>query len=48
LHAGTRFSDLLAIQQRLDRYAPGPTGWTPAVDILETSDQYIVIAEVPA
>ena len=39
--------DLLAIQQRLDRYAPGPTGWTPAVDILETSDQYIVIAEVP-
>jgi HSP20 family protein len=39
--------DLLAIQQRLDRYAPGPTGWTPAVDILETSDQYIVVAEVP-
>lgn len=40
--------DLLAIQQRLDRYAPGPTtGWTPAVDILEATDQYIVIAEVP-
>lgn len=39
--------DLLAIQQRLDRYAPGPAGWTPAVDILETSDQYVVIAEVP-
>ena len=39
--------DLLAIQQRLDRYAPGPTGWTPAVDILETSNQYIVVAEVP-
>ena len=39
--------DLLAIQQRLDRYSPGPTGWTPAVDILESSDQYIVIAEVP-
>ena len=39
--------DLLAIQHRLDRYAPGPTGWTPAVDILESSDQYIVIAEVP-
>jgi HSP20 family protein len=39
--------DLLAIQQRLDRYAPGPTGWTPAVDILETSTHYIVIAEVP-
>ena len=40
-------SDLLAIQQRLDRYAPGPAGWKPAVDILETSDQYIVSAEVP-
>jgi HSP20 family protein len=39
--------DLLAIQQRLDRYAPGPAGWTPAVDILETADQYIVTAEVP-
>ena len=40
-------SDLLAIQQRLDRYAPGPAGWKPAVDIRETSDQYIVTAEVP-
>lgn len=39
--------DLLAIQQRLDRFAPGPSGWTPAVDILETTDQYIVTAEVP-
>lgn len=39
--------DLLAIQQRLDRFAPGPSGWTPAVDILETADQYIVMAEVP-
>jgi HSP20 family protein len=39
--------DLLAIQQRLDRYAPGPAGWTPAVDILETSEQYLVTAEVP-
>ena len=39
--------DLLAIQQRLERYAPGPAGWKPAVDIRETSDQYIVTAEVP-
>lgn len=39
--------DLLAIQQRLDRFAPGPSGWTPAVDILETADHYIVAAEVP-
>ena len=39
--------DLLAIQQRLDRYAPGPEGWTPAVDILETSELYVITAEVP-
>ena len=39
--------DLLAIQQRLDRYAPGPAGWKPAVDILETSDHYVVTVEVP-
>jgi HSP20 family protein len=40
--------DLLAIQQRLDRYAPtGPAGWTPAVDIQETPDAYVVAAEVP-
>jgi HSP20 family molecular chaperone IbpA len=24
--------DLLAIQQRLDRFAPGPAGWTPPVE----------------
>jgi len=39
--------DLLAIQQRLDRFAPGPAGWTPPVDLLETSDAYLVIAELP-
>ena len=39
--------DLLAIQQKLDRYAPGLSGWTPAVDIQETPDRYIVAAEVP-
>jgi HSP20 family protein len=39
--------DLLAIQQRLDRFAPGPAGWTPAVDLHETPDAYIVTAEVP-
>lgn len=39
--------DLLAIQQRLDRYAPGPAGWTPAVDLHETPDRYVVTAEVP-
>ncbi len=39
--------DLLAIQQRLDRFAPAPAGWTPAVDLLETPDRYVVTAELP-
>ena len=39
--------DLLAIQQRLDRFAPGPAGWTPPVDLLETTEAYLVIAELP-
>jgi HSP20 family protein len=39
--------DLLAIQQRLDRFAPGPAGWVPPVDLVETADQYVIIAEVP-
>ena len=39
--------DLLAIQQRLDRFAPAPAGWAPPVDLLETADAYLVIAELP-
>jgi HSP20 family protein len=39
--------DLLAIQQRLDRFAPGLSGWTPPVDLLETPDRYIITAELP-
>ena len=39
--------DLLAIQQRLDRFAPAPAGWTPPVDLLETDDAYVIVAEVP-
>ena len=39
--------DLLAIQQRLQRFAPGPTGWVPPVDLYETPDHYVLIAEVP-
>ena len=39
--------DLLAIQQRLDRYAPGPAGWTPPVDLYETPDRYVITAELP-
>ena len=39
--------DLLAIQQRLDRFAPAPAGWAPPVDLHETDDHYVVTAEVP-
>ena len=39
--------DLLAIQQRLDRVAPGPAGWVPPVDLHETADAYVVTAELP-
>jgi HSP20 family protein len=39
--------DLLAIQQRLDRFAPGPGGWMPPVDLHETSDRYVITAELP-
>jgi HSP20 family protein len=39
--------DLLAIQQRLDRFAPGPSGWQPPVDLYETADAYVVTAELP-
>jgi HSP20 family protein len=39
--------DLLAIQQRLDRFAPGPAGWAPPVDLQELPDSYVLTAEVP-
>jgi HSP20 family protein len=40
--------DLLAIQHRLERIASsGPQGWTPAVDLCETADAFIVTAELP-
>ena len=39
--------DLLAIQQRLDRLAPGPAGWQPPVDLYETADAYVLTAEIP-
>ncbi len=39
--------DLLAIQQRLDRFAPAPTGWIPPIDVHETADDYIITAELP-
>ena len=39
--------DLLAIQQRLDRFAPGQAGWVPPVDLHETPDRYVITAELP-
>ena len=39
--------DLLAIQQRLDRFAPGPAGWAPPVDVYETPNRYVITAELP-
>jgi HSP20 family protein len=39
--------DLLAIQQRLDPFASGPAGWTPAVDLQETAGEYVLTAELP-
>ena len=39
--------DLLAIQQRLDRFAPGPAGWRPPVDLHETADHFVITAELP-
>lgn len=39
--------DLLAIQQRLDRFAPGPAGWIPPVDLHETPGAYVITAELP-
>lgn len=39
--------DLLAIQQRLDRFAPGPAGWVPPVDLHETPYEYVITAELP-
>jgi len=39
--------DLLAIQQRLDRFAPGPAGWVPPIDVHETADEYVITSELP-
>lgn len=39
--------DLLAIQQRLDRFAPAPSGWIPPIDVHETAGEYVITAELP-
>ena len=42
------FRDILAIQHRLERLSPTPTqGWAPAVDLCETSDAFVITAELP-
>jgi HSP20 family protein len=38
--------DLLVIQ-RLNRSAPRPDSWTPAVDLHETQGHYTLVAELP-
>jgi HSP20 family protein len=40
--------DLFALQERIDRMADaGAAGWTPPVDLYETTDRYVLIAELP-
>jgi HSP20 family protein len=39
--------DLLAIQRHLDPFATPPVGWVPPVDLIETTDEYVMTAEVP-
>jgi HSP20 family protein len=40
--------DLRAWQQRLERLSNHQAdGWTPAIDVYETSDQYVIVAELP-
>jgi HSP20 family protein len=40
--------DLLAIQLKMERLpTPARQGWVPAADLCETSDAYVVTAELP-
>jgi HSP20 family protein len=40
--------DLRAWQERLERLArPQPEPWTPAIDVYETADSYVITIEVP-
>jgi HSP20 family protein len=40
--------DLIALQERIERLGEaGGAAWTPAVDLYETTDRYIVSAELP-
>ncbi len=40
--------DLLTLHERLNRlHGEEPPGWTPAVDLYETPDRYVISAELP-
>ena len=40
--------DLLALQDRLDRFDPDQTpGWLPSVDVYETAGEYVLTVELP-
>ncbi len=42
------FRDLIRIQHGLERLAAhGPQGWAPAVDLCETTDAFVITAELP-
>ena len=42
------FRDLIAIQHRIERLSvAGAHGWVPAVDLCETAEAFIIIAELP-
>jgi HSP20 family protein len=39
--------DLLALQARLDRLTGAGPAWLPPIDIYETADRFVIIAELP-
>lgn len=42
------FRDLIALQHRLERLTPAASqGWAPPVDLCETSESFIITAELP-
>lgn len=41
------FREILTLQDRLGRIHGREPGWTPPVDVYETTDRYVVTAELP-
>jgi HSP20 family protein len=39
--------DLFVIHQRLDKSWQSSDGWTPPIDVYETSEEFVIVAEVP-